>query len=107
MNAAALHRFGQRAAETGEALWPGEITFAGDARIYTAEVKEPRLTGVLEDGGEMEEGALMVKIRKDVHPGKPARDTVLTHREKDWRIESVTGEEDASAVWVLTCVREN
>lgn len=107
MNAAALHKFGQRAAATGESLWPGDVTFAGNPVIYRCEVKEPKLLGLLEDGGEVEEGTLVVRLRKSLHPEMPARDTVLTYRSKAWRIETVMGEEDACAVWTLTCEREN
>jgi hypothetical protein len=107
MNAAALNKFGKQAALTGEALWPGDISFAGDPKTYRAEVKEPKLLGVLEAGGEVEEGELKVKLRKDVYAAKPARDTVLTYREKAWRIEMVEGEEEACAVWTITCEREN
>jgi len=108
MNAEALRNFDALAARTGEAMWPGTVVLEGIEDPLAVEVlKEPKLIGEIEEGGELEEGELVVAIQKELLAEKPARDTVLRFREKRYRIHEVRGEEEASARWLVEAERDS
>jgi hypothetical protein len=105
MDAASLKAFDGLSAKAGESLWPGSIAYAGED--YPCEVvREPVLIGEIVDGGETEEGDLVVRIRKAVLEDKPEREAVVTFKAKRFRIREVKGDEVASACWLIECERD-
>jgi hypothetical protein len=104
MKAAAMRKFGELSARAGEALWPGIVTIAGKDYEATAVVQD--LVSEYIAGGQVEDGELLVRLRKDLLAEKPALKTELLHGGKKWKVEKVEGEEEASAVWVLKCERK-
>ncbi len=104
MNADQVKAFGNRAAAVGEALWPGEVTIDGTS--YAAEVPTPRSSFDVEEGREVQRGRLMVKIRKDVLPERPAENQPLTYGGEVWWIDSVR-EADLEDRWMIECSPRN
>lgn len=102
MDADDLAEFGQRAALVGETLWPSSVVIDGETYACTA--TDPRLQFDLVDGGEMATGEqIIVRIRKELLPVKPAESTKLLKGSQPWVIRSVTGER--GPVWVIRCDR--
>ena len=104
MNADDLRAFDEDAATIGEALWPDEITLAG--QTYPCRVIDPRITGVLEPGGEDLSAELVVRLRKAIFPIRPALQTRLTRQGVKWRVRIVVSN-DADATWTLRCEPDN
>jgi hypothetical protein len=109
MNAAAIKAFGEKSAAAGEGLWGASVRIDGGEPIDAA-VTDPRGIPSLVPGGEIEQGELMVRVRKTLLPERPAlhlklewkRPDETGWREKVWQIEEVTGNE-CDAVWLLKC----
>lgn len=104
MNADDVKAFGNRAAKVGEEIWPGEVEI--DGTTYPAEVPAPRSTFDVVEGREVQVGRLVVKIRKDELPEKPAENQPLTYEGQVWWIDSVrvANLEDR---WLLECTPKN
>ena len=109
MNAAAIRSFAEKSAAAGEALWLASVSIAG-ADAIDASITDPRGMASLVPGGEIDQGELMVRIRKTLLPDRPAlhlklqwkRPEEATYRVKVWQIEEVTSH-DCDAVWLLKC----
>ena len=105
MNAASLLKFSRQAALAGESLWPGVVTI-GD-KDYEVMARIEDFQTELIEGGETAEGTLHVRLRKDLHPDKPADNLTLTYKGRKWKALEVGGDEDSSAVWLLECEPKN
>lgn len=109
MNSAALRAFAARSAAAGEALWLASARLDGGTP-FAAAITDPRGMPSLVPGGEIDQGELAVRVRKDVLPERPAlqrklewkRPDETAWRAKAWRIAEVTGN-DCDAVWLLKC----
>jgi len=109
MDPAALLAFSAQSAAAGEALWQASVRLDGGTP-FAAAITEPRGTPSLISGGEIDQGELAVRIRKDVMPERPAlqrklewkRPAETAWRVKAWRIAEVTGNE-CDAVWLVKC----
>jgi hypothetical protein len=109
MDPAALLAFSAKSAAAGEALWQATVRLDGGTSIAAA-ITDPRGTPSLIPGGEIEQGELIVRVRKAVLPERPAlqrplqwkRPTETAWRPEKWRIAEVTGNE-CDAVWIIKC----
>lgn len=109
MDAAAIRAFSARSAAAGEALWRADVRLDG-GEVFPAAITDPRSMPSLVPGGEIDQGELAVRIRKDVMPERPALQKKLewkrpgdaAWRVAAWRISDVTGH-DVDAVWLLKC----
>lgn len=104
MKAADVKAFGNRAAEVGEDLWPGEVEI--DGTTYTAEVPAPRSTFDVVEGRELQQGRLVVKIRKALLPERPDENQPLAYGGQVWWIDSVR-EANLEDRWLLECTPKN
>lgn len=109
MNPDALRVFAAQSAAAGESLWLASVRLDG-GEAFDAAITDPRGTPSLVPGGEIDQGELAVRVRKDVLPERPARQRKLEWKRPDetawrsqaWRIAEVTGNE-CDAVWLLKC----
>jgi hypothetical protein len=109
MNSEALRAFAAQSAEAGEALWEAAIRLDGGAAMV-ASITDPRGMPSMIPGGEIDQGELMVRVRKTILPERPElqrklewkRPADTAWRATAWRIAEVTGNE-CDAVWLLKC----
>lgn len=109
MDAASLLSFSAKSAAAGESLWLAIVRFDG-ADMFSAAITEPRGMPSLVLGGEIDQGELSVRIRKEVMPDRPSLEKKLewkrpsenTWRVKVWRITEVISN-DCDAVWLIKC----
>lgn len=109
MNATDLRAFAAQSAAAGEALWLADTRIDGGTQFPSA-ITDPRGTPSLIPGGEIDQGELLVRVRKDILTERPAlqkklewkRPVETTWRVKQWRIAEVTGN-DCDAVWLIRC----
>lgn len=113
MNASAVRAFAEKSAVAGEALWLALVSIA-EADPIEAAITDPRGVPSLIPGGEIDQGELMVRIRKTLLPEAPPRESKLqwkrpeetNYRTKVWQIDEVTGA-DCDAVWLVKCIPWN
>lgn len=113
MNAASLRTFAAQSAAAGESLWMADVSLAG-AEAIPAAITDPKGIPSMIPGAEIDQGELIVRIRKDILPEKPAlhiklqwkRPDESTWRAEAWRITEATGTE-ADAVWLIKCAPWN
>lgn len=111
MKASNLRAFGERAAKVGEELWPsaGDGSEGGEGLVkvagvpYQASVTAPKPGGIFSDGGETQEGELVVRIRKTFLATEPARDCEVVYLGQKWQARRVGGKNAVDAAWVLHC----
>lgn len=109
MDPAALRAFDAQSAAAGEALWLASARLDGGTP-FVAAITDPRGTPSLVAGGEIDQGNLVVRVRKDVMAERPALERKLewkrpgetAWRGKAWRIAEVTGNE-CDAIWLIKC----
>lgn len=109
MNADALRSFSEQSAAAGEALWLASVRIGGGPE-FVAAITEPRGTPLLVPGGEQDQGELIVRVRKSIHPERPALQKKLewkrpgeaAWRTQAWRTAEATGN-DCDAVWLIKC----
>jgi hypothetical protein len=110
LDPAAIATFADRATAVSEAMHPAEVSINGAAPI-AAIITEPRRETMLPDGGGMDEGELIVRIRKTTLPTPPAEQLKLrwrrpgttAYRNPTWRI-SIVSAPDLTPVWHLRCI---
>lgn len=113
MNSASLLAFSAQSAAAGEALWAATIRINGGPELAAA-ITDPKGTPSLVSGGDIDAGELIVRVRKDILPTKPAlqlklqwkRPTETAWRPQKWRITEATSN-DCDATWLIKCAPWN
>ena len=104
MNAAQLLAFDQRAATTGEALWPCIVRIGGTD--YAAQAPKPRIVTLDVQGATETVAELHIRLRKDLHPEEPEIEQVLRAHGRDWWVREVRAN-DTDAAWLIRCEAKN
>jgi hypothetical protein len=110
LDASDIREFSARGSALAQDIHHAEVSIAGAAPV-AAIVTEPRRESMLVAGASMEEGELIVRIRKANLATKPAEHVSLrwrrpgetAYRPPQWRISVVT-EPSIDDVWHLRCV---
>jgi len=110
----AIADFSARATAIGEAMHAAEVRFNLTGTVYPATITEPRRESLLPDGGQIQEGELVARIRKAALATAPAEQIILEWRRPGtttwnpirWRINTVSAP-DLTPVWLIRCIPAN